>query len=833
MEKLKSVNLLPLVLIFIQVLWSWDDQVAAASESSTVINHLPGFQGPLPFRLETGYIGVGEEVELFYYFVKSERNPEDDPLLLWLTGGPGCSALSGLSFEIGPLRFEVLEYNGSLPTLILNPNSWTKVSSVIFVDLPVGTGFSYTTNPSTTTHQSSDTLQVSQAEKFLRKWLRNHPEFLSNPLYISGDSYSGITIPALVQQLSIGNEQGIEPMLNLKGYTIGNPSLEESCGGEYQRVSPDNMECRNNLNAFRECLSGIQPGSILDPICIYGSLNPMEMGVRRRILQDESQLSLDPPKFGCSSQLYSHLLCKYWANDEQVRKALHIREGTIVDWVRCNYGMSYESDIKCSFNYHVYLSTKGYRSLIYSGDHDLVVPFMGTQAWIRALNYSIVEDWRSWHVGGQVAGYTRTYSNEMTYATIKGGMHTAPENKPAECYAMFRRYIGVGEAEEEVELFYYFVKSETNPEEDPLLLWLTGGPGCSALSGLATENGPFTFKELEYKYNGKLPTLLLKPNSWTKISSIIYVDLPVGTGFSYATNISSIRSTDHLQVSHADQFLRKWLREHKEFLKNPLYIAGDSYAGITIPAIVQRLSIGNEQGIEPMLNLKGYILGNPTTDVGLQINSRIPAAHGMTLISDELYQALQESCRGEYFKVDSTNLECKSNLKSYFECLSGINMPSILEPACWFTSPNPIMENVGDFDKGRRMILQHHYHDSQLSLPTDPSMSGCKSHPRSLLCKYWANDDTVRKALHIRRGTIGEWVRCNYGLEYQRDITSSVEYHLHLSTKGYRSLIYKFVEIMTFWYQSWQHKLGFELSTIRLLKTGVLGVFKAKLQGTF
>ncbi|CAN0905730.1 Serine carboxypeptidase-like 18 [Linum grandiflorum] len=747
MEKLKSVNLLPLVLIFIQVLWSWDDQVAAASESSTVINHLPGFQGPLPFRLETGYIGVGEEVELFYYFVKSERNPEDDPLLLWLTGGPGCSALSGLSFEIGPLRFEVLEYNGSLPTLILNPNSWTKVSSVIFVDLPVGTGFSYTTNPSTTTHQSSDTLQVSQAEKFLRK----------------------------VSEM--------------------NKSLEESCGGEYQRVSPDNMECRNNLNAFRECLSGIQPGSILDPICIYGSLNPMEMGVRRRILQDESQLSLDPPKFGCSSQLYSHLLCKYWANDEQVRKALHIREGTIVDWVRCNYGMSYESDIKCSFNYHVYLSTKGYRSLIYR--------------------------------------YTRTYSNEMTYATIKGGMHTAPENKPAECYAMFRRYIGVGEAEEEVELFYYFVKSETNPEEDPLLLWLTGGPGCSALSGLATENGPFTFKELEYKYNGKLPTLLLKPNSWTKISSIIYVDLPVGTGFSYATNISSIRSTDHLQVSHADQFLRKWLREHKEFLKNPLYIAGDSYAGITIPAIVQRLSIGNEQGIEPMLNLKGYILGNPTTDVGLQINSRIPAAHGMTLISDELYQALQESCRGEYFKVDSTNLECKSNLKSYFECLSGINMPSILEPACWFTSPNPIMENVGDFDKGRRMILQHHYHDSQLSLPTDPSMSGCKSHPRSLLCKYWANDDTVRKALHIRRGTIGEWVRCNYGLEYQRDITSSVEYHLHLSTKGYRSLIYKFVEIMTFWYQSWQHKLGFELSTIRLLKTGVLGVFKAKLQGTF
>ncbi|TVU45384.1 hypothetical protein EJB05_04871, partial [Eragrostis curvula] len=73
------------------------------SAASTVVTHLPGFDGPLPFYLETGYVGVEEETgtELFYYFVESERNPGTDAVILWLTGGPRCSAFSGLAYEIG------------------------------------------------------------------------------------------------------------------------------------------------------------------------------------------------------------------------------------------------------------------------------------------------------------------------------------------------------------------------------------------------------------------------------------------------------------------------------------------------------------------------------------------------------------------------------------------------------------------------------------------------------------------------------------------------------------------------------------------------------------
>ncbi|KAM0004430.1 putative peptidase S10, serine carboxypeptidase, alpha/Beta hydrolase [Helianthus debilis subsp. tardiflorus] len=104
---------------------------STSANSGGRVEYLPGFQGPLPFYLETGYVGVdeNEDVQLFYYFIRSESDPEHDPLMLWITGGPGCSSISGLLYEIGSIKFEALYYDGSFPTLILSPNSWTKVMS--------------------------------------------------------------------------------------------------------------------------------------------------------------------------------------------------------------------------------------------------------------------------------------------------------------------------------------------------------------------------------------------------------------------------------------------------------------------------------------------------------------------------------------------------------------------------------------------------------------------------------------------------------------------------------------------------------------------------------
>ncbi|KAL0898367.1 hypothetical protein Bca101_082328 [Brassica carinata] len=323
-----------------------------AVDSTSTIKYLPGFEGRLPFELETGYIGVGEEeeVQLFYYFIKSERNPEKDPLLLWLSGGPGCSSISGLLYENGPVTVKFEVYNGTIPSLISTTYSWTKISSIIYLDQPVGTGFSYSRTQLAS--KPSDSVEVKRIHEFLQKWLNKHQEFLSNPFYAGGDSYSGMVLPALVQEISKGNYLCCKPPINLQGYVLGNPVTD--------------IEFDHNHRI------------------------PFAHGMA--LISDE--LYKD----------YRYVLTTYWANDESVRRALHISKESKGKWVRCDWDMPYTNDIKSSVPYHMNNSINGYPSLIFSGDHDMYVPFLGTQAWIRSLNYPIIDDWRPWMIGDQIAG---------------------------------------------------------------------------------------------------------------------------------------------------------------------------------------------------------------------------------------------------------------------------------------------------------------------------------------------------------------------------------------------------------------------------------------------
>ncbi|KAL6868130.1 hypothetical protein ACP4OV_014975 [Aristida adscensionis] len=436
---------------------------------SNLVASLPGFDGALPFHLETGYVTVDEEngAELFYYFIESESDPRRDPVLLWLTGGDRCTVFSSLVFEIGPVKFITEPYNGSLPRLRYNPFSWTKAASILFIDSPVGAGFSFSRNPKG--YDVGDVSSSLELMTFIRKWFNEHMDFLTNPFYLGGDSYAGKIVPYIAQKISEDIEAEVKPAINLKGYLVGNPSTGESidsvskvsyahgvglisdqlyeaimehCQGE-DYDNPTNVICANYLTRFNKLLREVSTPHILYKKCIYVSPEPKDGSAKRVILKEESGgLKHPPPRPAMDCQSYGNYLSYFWANSKATKVALGVKEGSKDEWVRCHDGdLPYSKDIKSSIKYHRSVTLKGYRALVYSGDHDTIVPFLGTQAWVRSLNFSVVDDWRAWHLDGQSAGFTIAYTNNLTFTTIKGGGHTAPEFQPERCLAMFSRWI--------------------------------------------------------------------------------------------------------------------------------------------------------------------------------------------------------------------------------------------------------------------------------------------------------------------------------------------------------------------------------------------------------
>ncbi|KAB1208311.1 Serine carboxypeptidase-like 18 [Morella rubra] len=727
--------------------------------SGTLVTSIPGFDGDLPFRLYTGYITV-DTAELFYYFIESEGNPREDPLLLWYSGGPGCSAFNGLIYENGPLAFNITSYAGGLPQTYYYPYSWTKSSSILYVDAPVGTGFSYAT--SLDAYPVTDSTTAKQVYQFIRKWLVEHPQYLLNQFFVGADSYSGISGPIVVKKIIDDNDAGVKPQLNLKGYILGCPRTDATINENSKIIYVHRMGLVSDelYEAAKESCNGNYVDVPASEAQCYEDL---------RLLQIT----------------FSYALSYAWANDIDVRKALNIREGTVFDWKRCNESLSYSSDVSSVLEYHRNLSTKGLQVLIYNGDHDLTIPNIGTQEWIKWLNLSTVEyGWRPWFVDGQIAGYTAVYSSSegyrLTYASVKGAGHSPQEYKRRECFDMFDRYIGVGDTDD-VQLFYYFVESERSPVEDPLVLWLTGGPGCSGFSALAYEIGPFGF---DYEnYNGTLPSILLNPYSWTKVANIIFIDAPVGAGFSYAQTSSGYYTTDTKSAAQTYTFLRKWLLRHPNFLGNQLYIGGDSYSGLIVPLLLQNILKGLEAGLRPKMELQGYLLGNPVTDSYTDVNFRIPYVHRVNLISDELYEDAKLYCNEDYVNVNINNTLCVTALQGIKECLLQINLCQILEPQCAFSSGKP-KELEWDLRAQEARTMNF-----LLSQPELPELR-CRGFTYVLSYK-WLNDDRVRDALYVREGTVETWKRCPKNFStYTADVTSSVAYQKNLTETGLRALIY-------------------------------------------
>ncbi|PWY91150.1 serine carboxypeptidase PepF [Aspergillus heteromorphus CBS 117.55] len=122
-------------------------------------------------------------------------------------------------------------------------------------------------------------------------------------------------------------------------------------------------------------------------------------------------------------------------------------------------------------------------------------------------------------------------------------------------------------------LFFVF-QPTINAPVDEITIWLNGGPGCSSLEAFLQENGRFlwqpgTFQPFE------------NPYSWVNLTNVLWVDQPVGTGFSLGTPTAT--SEEDVAADFV-KFFKNW--QEVFGIKNySIYVTGESYAGRYVPYI--------------------------------------------------------------------------------------------------------------------------------------------------------------------------------------------------------------------------------------------------------
>lgn len=133
---------------------------------------------------------------------------------------------------------------------------------------------------------------------------------------------------------------------------------------------------------------------------------------------------------------------------------------------------------------------------------------------------------------------------------------------------------------------------------------MTGGPGCSSLLACFHENGPFTFSP-------QSKTLSINKQTWNSRANLLYMDLPVGVGYSEGDDQKVI--TDEELTQDALASLRMFLARFPRYRKSELYLTGHGYAAVYIANIAKAMIDENTSEVvyNDDWNIKGLLMGNP------------------------------------------------------------------------------------------------------------------------------------------------------------------------------------------------------------------------------
>ncbi|KAL1497424.1 hypothetical protein ABEB36_008400 [Hypothenemus hampei] len=379
----------------------------------------------------SGYFTVdkGNGSNLFFWFFPSTNNYEKDPVLLWLEGGPGTASVYTIFGQSGPFVVE----NGEIE---LREYSWNKNFSVLYIDQPVGTGFSFSTKG----QFLSDQTQIGEhLYSALTQFFTVFSELQQNEFYISGESYAGKFVPAIAHTIHQNNPNAFLK-INLKGISIGNgisdPIHQLGYGDLLYQIG---LIDYNTLQLFNE----------IENLVIYL--------IEQQRYQEATDYFLDLVNVKISNKTGLLNLFNYikddndfsyeWASfivQKNIREALHVGNITF-DFQSKGACEALYGDVLKSVASWVSELLSHYKVLIYNGQLDIIVGYVLTENYLRKLEFSASSEYlqaerKIWKLDDKVVGYVKTAGN-LTDVMVRNAGHIAIADQPQAVFNLIYNFV--------------------------------------------------------------------------------------------------------------------------------------------------------------------------------------------------------------------------------------------------------------------------------------------------------------------------------------------------------------------------------------------------------
>ncbi|XP_012526348.1 venom serine carboxypeptidase [Monomorium pharaonis] len=388
----------------------------------------------------SGYLTVNKEYNsnLFFWFFPAMHNPKTAPVVLWLQGGPGATSMFGLFMENGPF---IVTAN---KTLTMRKYSWNIAHNVIYIDNPVGTGYSFTENEKG--YATNETQVGREIHTALVQFFLLFPELQNNDFFVTGESYAGKYVPAVSHAIKDYNIKA-EIKINLKGLAIGNGL----CDPENQLLYSDYLYQIGLIDENGKILfqgyekqgrEFIKQKKYLEAFKIFDTLLNGDLNGSPSLFRNLTGFNF-----------YYNYLFEKDSNDSDwmseliqradVRRAIHVGnstfhvEATIVE-------EHLKGDVMQSIVFFLTDLLQHYRVLIYNGQLDIIVAYPLTENYIKHLQWPGADKYaktprKIWMVGNKLAGYTKTVDN-LTEVLVRNAGHMVPSDQPKWALDLITRF---------------------------------------------------------------------------------------------------------------------------------------------------------------------------------------------------------------------------------------------------------------------------------------------------------------------------------------------------------------------------------------------------------